>query len=174
MAEPRVPGADDLELPCGETISVTDLHLGMRDYPCACGDDHAVVLDPHPLSRFFPESMVAVLDETVETTDGGSFGTSHLMALVLEDFPDQVAAKDTAKNGEVGYGMAWVAAFDSRRLHEIVVELVVELMDHAIGHSEDDDAIAEFDEQLAAFDVSAFVDEYRSRREFRGEDDTPV
>jgi len=36
--------------------------------------------------------------------------------------------------------MAWVTEFDSRRLHEIVVGFVVELMEHAVSHADDDEA----------------------------------
>jgi hypothetical protein len=176
MTEPRVPGGQTrtLSLPCGETVAVTDLDMGMREYDCACGERHAVVMDMHPLSRFVPEDLVAVLDETVDTTTGEPFGTTHVMGMVLEEFPERVVSADTSEDGSVGYAIVWVAAFDSRRLHEVVVELLVELMDHAISHADDDGATTEFERQMLEFDVEAFVEQYRARREFETEHDRPV
>lgn len=177
MATPRVPGErdDDISLPCGESVSLTELDMGMREYACSCGERHAVVMDVHPPSRFVPEEIVAVLRETVETDDGhGEFGTTHLMGIVLEEFPDQVVAEDVAENGQVGYSLVWLTDFDSRRLHEIVVELIVELMDHAISHAEDDDAASSFEEQMLEFDVSEFVEAYREARDFESEYDRPA
>jgi hypothetical protein len=66
------------------------------------------------------------------------------------------------------------AIFDPRQLHEVVVELLVELMDHAVGHADDEAAASEFEEQLAQFDVAAFVDAYRQERNFEDEFDTPA
>jgi hypothetical protein len=181
MTEPRVPGSPPgsvVELPCGETVDVVaDLDMGQRDYACACGDEHAVVMDVHPPSRFVPEDVVGVLRETVEAEDAdemGEFGTPHLMGMVMEEFPEAVVAEDVAENGSVGYALAWVADFDSRRLHEVVVELVVEMMEHAVSHAEDDGATGEFEDQMLEFDVSAFVDAYRARRDFGDEHDTAV
>ncbi|WP_265108738.1 DUF5815 family protein [Halosolutus halophilus] len=177
MAEPRVPGPrdDELELPCGETLDPHAIDLGMREYTCSCGDVHAVVTDVHPPSRFFPESLVAVLQETIDTADEfEEFGTPHLMGVVMEEFPEKVAVHDASDDGAVGYAMLWATDFDSRRLHEIVVELVVELMEHAISHAEDDAAITEFESQMLEFDVSEFVEQYRRRREFETEHDRPV
>ncbi len=173
MAEPRVPGDDKprLELPSGTTINPRDLDLGMREY-VESGERYAVVMDIHPPSRFFPESFVEVLRELVETADDfEQFGTPHLMGIVLEEFPEQVAVYDGSDDGTVGYSMVWVTEFDARRLHEIIVELVVELMEHAISHADDDDAIAEFESQMLAFDVAEFVEAYRSAREFESEHD---
>ena len=62
------------------------------------------------------------------------------------------------------------AGFDPRSLHRVVVELLVELMNHAVEHAGNDAAVREFEAQLAQFDVAAFVDAYRREREF----DTPV
>ncbi|MFC7046812.1 DUF5815 family protein [Halobacteriaceae archaeon GCM10025711] len=175
MAAPRVP--DDtgagIELPCGETVSVSSLDMGMRDYDCACGETHAVVMDVHPPERFLPEPIVDVLRETVEAADAdemGEFGTAHLMGVVMEEFPDEVVAEDVSENEDAGYGIVWFAAFDSRRLHEIIVELVVELMEHAVSHAEDDDAMSEFEEQMLAFDVGEFVEEYRATRDLTADD----
>jgi hypothetical protein len=66
-----------------------------------------------------------------------------------------------------------VTDFDSRRLHEIIVELVVELMEHAISHADDDAAITEFEEEMLSFDVAEFVDQYRAQRDL-SEDDVYV
>ncbi|ELY48435.1 DUF5815 family protein [Natronorubrum bangense] len=175
MAEPRVPGSGGdrtLELPCGTTIDPHEIDLGMREYTCGCGDSHAVVTDVHPPSRFFPESLVTILQETIETDDDfGEFGTPHLMGVVLEEFPEKVVTYDGSNDGGVGYAMVWVTDFDSRRLHQIIVELVVELMDHAISHAEDDDAVTDFESQMLEFDVSEFVDQYRRQRNFESEHD---
>ncbi|MFD1514904.1 DUF5815 family protein [Halomarina rubra] len=176
MTEPRVPGGrtQSLELPCGETVAIHDLDMGMREYACPCGERHAVVMDMHPLSRFVPEDLVAVLDETVDTTTGEPFGTTHVMGMVLEEFPEQVVSADTSEEGSVGYAIVWATGFDSRRLHEVVVELLVELMEHAVSHAPDDDAMTEFERQMLEFDVSAFVEQYRAQREFESEYDRPV
>ncbi|WP_324758933.1 DUF5815 family protein [Haloarcula sp. GH36] len=177
MAEPRVPGSRDsaLELPCGEHADTHDLHLGMREFDCACGGTHAVVLDPHPLARFVPEFLVEVLQATVEPSDDhDEFTTVHLLGVVMEEFPDSVAVADTSEDGAVGYSMAWVTEFDSRRLHEIVVELLVELMEHAVSHAEDDAVMDEFEAQMLEFDVATFVDEYRAERDFEDRHDSAV
>ncbi|WIV68640.1 DUF5815 family protein [Natrialbaceae archaeon AArc-T1-2] len=177
MAEPRVPGdgGRTIELPCGATVDPHDVDLGMREYTCANGDRHAVVLDVHPPSRFFPESMVEVLRETIEPADElEEFGTPHLLGIVMEEFPAEVLAYDASEDGAVGYGLLWIADFDSRRLHEVVVELVVELMEHAVSHADDETAVTEFQSQLAEFDVEAFVEEYRRQRNFESAGDRPV
>ena len=178
MTPPPVPGSDgsdDLELPCGETVDPHEIDLGMREYRCACGDVHAVVTDVHPPSRFFPESLVAILQETIDTDDEfEEFGTPHLMGVVLEEFPEDIAVHDAADDGAVGYTLLWIADFDAPRLHEIVVELVVELMEHAISHADDDAAITEFESQMLEFDVSTFVEQYRREREFESEYDQPI
>jgi len=174
MTQPRVPGGggETLELPCGETRSVRTLDLGMREFECACGDRHAVVMDVHPPERFLPEFLVSVLREAVETTseEMPEFGTAHLMGVVLEEFPDRVVSADVSDDGDVGAGLVWVTDFDSRRLHEIIVELVVELMEHAVSHAEDDSAVTEFERQMLEFDVSEFVSEYRDERDLSEED----
>lgn len=180
MAQPRVPGTggdDTLDLPCGETIEVDELDLGMREYECACGGTHAVVMDPHPLARFFPEEIVDVLTETIATSpddEFDEFGMVHLMGVVMDDYPEEVVAHDGSDDGTVGYALAWVAEFDSRRLHEIVVELMLELMEHAVSHAEDETAMTAFEEEMLEFDVEAFVEEYREAREFETEWDEPV
>lgn len=149
--------------------------MGMREFACTCGQQHAVVMDVHPLSRWVPEFLVDILRETVDTTDEFSeFTTAHTMGMVVEEFPDAVATADVSEEGEVGYALVWITEFDSRRLHEVVVELLIELMEHAISHAEDTSAITEFEEQMLEFDVSAFVEEYRQEREFEHEHDSPV
>ena len=178
MAEPRIPGPTDdrcLELPCGTDIDPHDIDLGMREYTCSCGDHHAVVTDVHPPSRFVPESLVAVLEETIETDDEfETFGTPHLMGIVLEEFPERVATYDASGDGAVGYTLVWATAFDARRLHEIIIELIIELMEHAISHADDDDAISQFESQMLEFDIHAFVEEYRAQRDFEHEHDTAL
>ncbi|AGB37860.1 DUF5815 family protein [Natronococcus occultus] len=175
MAEPRVPGPDPddrLELPCGNSLDPHEIDLGMREYTCSCDETHAVVTDVHPPSRFFPESFVVVLQELIETDDEfEEFGTPHLLGVVMEEFPEDVATHDASDDGAVGYSMLWVTDFDARRLHEIVVELVVELMEHAISHAEDDTAVSEFERQMLEFDVGEFVEQYRRQREFESEHD---
>jgi hypothetical protein len=176
MAEPRVPGDDPgtLELACGETVHARDIDMGMRDVRCDCGERHAVVVDVHPVSRFVPESIADVLRETIETADEfPEFGIAHVMGIVLEEFPDEVAVADVSEDGSVGYALVWVTDFDSRRLHETVVELLVELMEHAASHGDSDTASA-FEEQMLEFDVEAFVEQYREQRDFESEVDTPV
>jgi len=178
MSEPRVPGTDDegLTLPCGTSIDpVTDLDMGMREYDCACGETHAVVMGVHPPSRFLPEDIVAVLRESVAVEDEfEEFGVPHLMGAVMEEFPEDVETADVSEEPTVGYAMVWVTDFDARELHEYVVELVVELMEHAVGHSERAGAAGEFEEQMHEFDVSEFVAAYRERRDFEDEADTPA
>ncbi|WP_418282796.1 DUF5815 family protein [Halorubrum sp. DTA98] len=174
MPQPRVPGGDEnvLELPCGETVGLGELDLGMREFDCECGATHAVVMDVHPPDRFLPEFLVDVLREAIETTseEMPEFDTPHLLGIALEEFPDRVVARDASDHADVGYAMVWVAEFDSRRLHEVLVELVVELMEHAVSHAEDDDALATFESEMMEFDVAAFVDQYRAERDLDAED----
>ncbi|WP_458185642.1 DUF5815 family protein [Haladaptatus sp. NG-WS-4] len=177
MSEPRVPGDRGvaLDLPCGESVRTHDLDMGMREYDCECGDSHAVVMDIHPPSRFVPEFLVDVLRETIETSDDhGEFGTMHIMGVVLEEFPEDVVSEDVAEDPDVGYAMVWVTDFDSRRLHEIVVELVVELMEHAVSHADDEEAMSQFEADMLNFDVATFVDQYRRERDFTGPHDRPA
>jgi len=178
MAEPRVPGGreSELELACGKVIDThNDLHMGIREYDCACGSNHAVVLDAHPLARFVPEFLEEILLETIEPADDhDEFTMAHLLGVVIEEFPDQVAVADATDDGAVGFSMAWVTDFDSRRLHEIVVELLVDLMEHAVSHAEDDAMAEEFEAQMLEFDIEAFVDQYRAQRNFEDEHDTAI
>jgi hypothetical protein len=176
MAEPRVPGGQGevLDLPCGEQKRVYDLDMGLREFACDCGERHAVVVDVHPLSRFVPEAIVETLRATVETTTEAEFSTTHLMGIVLEEFPEAVVSADVSGDGEVGYAMVWVTDFDARRLHEVAVELIVELMEHAVSHAEDEGSVSAFEEQMLQFDVSEFVEQYRREREFETEHDSPV
>lgn len=167
MANAGRPGGERLELPCGETVSLRALDLGMREFECDCGETHAVVMDVHPPDRFLPEFLVEVLEEAVESTseEMPDFGTPHLLGIVLEEFPEQVASADASEDQDVGYALVWVTQFDSRRLHEIIVELVIELMEHAVSHAEDETAMTEFEQQMLEFDVSEFVDQYRAQRD---------
>ena len=178
MTEPRVPGTESggggggVELPCGESAALTDFDLGMREYDCACGSSHAVVMDMHPASRFLPEAIVSVLEEAVEPAEDDAFetfGTPHLMGAVMEDVPDDVTVTDASDTGDVGYALLWVFEFDSRTLHEYVVDLVVELMDHAVSHAEDPSAQGEFESAMTDFDTSEFVAEYRKERDWEAE-----
>ena len=175
MTEPRVPGGSDrLELPCGETVRPGDLDMGLREYECACGDRHAVVVDVHPVSRFVPESVVETLRTAIETDDEfAEFGTAHVMGMVAEEFPEAIAVADVSEDGRIGYAIVWVSEFDARRLHAVVVELLVELMEHAASHG-DENTAAEFEEQMLSFDIEAFVDAYRRERDFDSEFDAPA
>jgi hypothetical protein len=177
MAEPSVPGSDDagLTLPCGERVSARQIDMGMRDLDCDCGETHAVVTDVHPPSRFVPETLVQQLRATTETADDfEEFGTPHMLGMVREEFPEAVVSSDVSEDGQVGYALLWVADFDSRRLHEIVVELVVEMMEHAVSHTENASASREFEEQMRQFDVGEFVERYRAERDFEDEHDEPA
>lgn len=164
-------GSERLELPCGETVALGSLDLGMRELDCDCGESHAVVMDMHPPTRFFPEFLVETLESAVETTseEMPDFGTPHLMGMVMEEFPDHIAVADATDEGDVGFAMVWITQFDSRRLHEVIVELVVELMEHAVSHAESERAMTEFEQQMLDFDVQAFVDEYRDERNLDAE-----
>jgi hypothetical protein len=173
MTKPGVPGdTRTIDLPCGEAVPVAEFDLGMREFECACGDAHAVVVDVHPPERFLPEFLVEVLQETVETTseEMPEFDTPHLLGVVLEEFPARVATADLSEEGDVGYALLWVTDFDAYRLHEVIVELVVELMEHAVSHAEDDATIREFERQMLDFDVAAFVEQYRSERDLEAGD----
>jgi len=176
MTEPRVPGTaqddDRVDLPCGEHADVQDFDIGMREYACTCGETHAVVMDMHPPSRFFPESIVSVLREAISPApddEFDEFGTPHLMGAVMEQLPDEVVAVDGTENGAVGWAMLWVTEMGARELHEIVVELMVELMDHAVSHADSDATASEFEDQMADFDVTEFVEAYREAREWDDE-----
>ncbi len=177
MTTPRVPGTGDerLSLPCGETVHPHDIDLGMREYHCPCGERHAVVTDAHPLARFVPEFLVETLRETIETDDEfPEFATPHALGMVMEEFPKKVVSADCSDDGTVGYALLWVSDFDSRRLHEIIVELLLELMEHAISHAEDGPTAAEFESLLADFDLEEFVELYRVERDFENEFDTAM
>ncbi|MFB6093008.1 MAG: DUF5815 family protein [Haloquadratum sp.] len=176
MTQPRADESGaTLDLPCGEQRSVRTLDLGMREFECTCGDRHAVVMDVHPPERFVPEFLVSLLRETVETTSEElpEFGTAHLLGIVLEEFPQKVVSADVSDDGDVGAGIVWVTDFDARRLHEVVVELVVELMEHAVSHADDESVVAEFEARMLEFDVSEFVEEYREERDL-SEGDPPA
>ena len=55
-----------------------------------------------------------------------------------------------------------------------VVELLVELMEHAISHADAGPTVEEFERKMAEFDVEGFVDAYREQRDFEDEHDTAV
>jgi len=174
MAEPRVPGgrSEVLELPCGESVAIDEFDLGMREFDCACGSTHGVVMDVHPPDRFLPEFLVEVLREAIETTseEMPEFDTPHMLGVVLEEFPELVVSYDASEDHDVGFALLWVTDFDSRRLHEIIVELVVELMEHAVSHADDTTALTEFEQQMHAFDIEAFVEQYRDQRDLSEDD----
>jgi hypothetical protein len=177
MAKPRVPGEgdDELELPCGQQLHPHQLDLGVRELDCGCGASHAVVMDVHPLGRFVPEFLADTLRATITTEDEfDEFTTAHLLAMVREEYPEEVVAADCSGDGEVGFGLVWVADFEARELHRIVVELVIEMMEHAVSHAEDGETVSEFERQLSAFDVEEFVEVYRGEREFEDEYDTAI
>jgi len=174
MAEPRVPGGrgEVLELPCGEEVRIDSFDLGMREFDCDCGSTHGVVMDVHPPDRFLPEFLVEILREAIETTSAEmpEFGTPHLLGIVLEEYPEAVAAHDATEDQDVGFAMLWVTDFDSRRLHELIVELVIELMEHAVSHAEDTTALTEFEQQMHEFSIPEFVDQYRDQRDLSSDD----
>lgn len=179
MPEPGVPGdRSTMELPCGETLDpIRDIDMGMREYNCPCGNRHAVVMDVHPPTRFLPEDIVSVLRETTEAADGdrvGEFGTHHLLGMVREEVPEEVVSHDVSETGAAGYSMVWVTQADSQGLHEMIVELVVEMMEHAVSHGTNEQAAAEFEAQMRDFDVTEFVTAYRQSRDFDDEHDSPV
>lgn len=179
MAEPGVPGdRSTLTLPCGESLDpIRDIDMGMREYSCPCGDRHAVVLDVHPPSRFLPEDIVDVLRESTETaeSDGMSeFGTPHLLGMVREEVPNDVVSQDVSETGAAGYSMVWITQADAQSLHEMIVELVIEMMEHAVSHGTNEQAAAEFEAQMRDFDVGEFVRAYRQSRDFDDEHDSPA
>lgn len=173
---PTGPSGQPIELPCGETIESDDLDLGLREFRCECGEQHAVVLDPHPPSRFLPESVTETLAETIaaEGTEMEEFGMVPLMGLVMDAYPEQVVAHDASEDGSTGYAAAWIADFDAREFHEIVVRTVLEVMAQAVTAVGDDSATDAFSEHRAEFDVSEFVEKYRSVRDFEDEWDEPA
>lgn len=173
---PAKPSGEPIELPCGETITADDLDLGLREFQCDCGETHGVVMDPHPPSRFLPASVTDVLAETLraEGTESTEFGTIPLMGLVMDAHPEHIVAHDATEDGTTGFAVAWIADFDARHLHEIVVETVLDIMAKAVTAAGDDSVTSAFTEHRAAFDVEDFVEEYREVRDFDDEFDEPV
>ena len=160
-------------LSCGVSIDSHRIDLGMRELKCECGGMHAVVTDINPLTRFLPEFLVDSLEEIIEVVDSekwGEFGMTHVMGLVMEDFPEEVVFFDASEDGYLGYSGLWVSIFDSWRLHEIIVELVIEIMEHAMSHSDDENAMGDFEEKMSLFDITEFVKEYRMERDLNPED----
>ena len=179
MAQPGVPSDTSdstIELACGETIRSSDLDLGMREFRCDCGATHAVVMDPHPPTRFLPESVTEVLAETLAAkgTETEEFGTIPLMGLVMDAHPEDLVAHDATEDGATGFAVAWISMFDSRALHETVVETVLGVMADAVTEVGDESATAAFTDHRAEFDVEEFVTEYREVRDFDDEFDEPV
>jgi hypothetical protein len=173
---PDDPEPGPIELPCGESITAGDLHLGMRELRCDCGAAHAVVLDPHPPTRFLPTSVAEVLAETLATegTDGEEFDTVALMGLLMDAYPERIVTHDAAEDGTTGYALAWIAEFDARELHERVVETVLGVMAEAVTEAGNEDATAAFTDHRSEFDVGEFVAEYREVRDFEDEFDEPA
>jgi hypothetical protein len=127
-------------------------------------------MDVHPPERFLPEFLTEALLGTIDTADEfDEFGTPHLMGLVLEEFPESVVSADRSDDGTVGYALVWITDFDARRLHEVIVELVIELMEHAMSHA-DGDVAAEFEEAMLEFDVASFAEQYRAERDLTADD----
>jgi hypothetical protein len=174
-ATPHVPGKQDsaIDVPgTDRSVPVRDLDMGLRETTID-GETYAVVMDVHPLTRFLPPEIVQTLESTIEPGDESDrFGTHHLMARVQERHPEAVSVADVSDNGEVGYGLVWLVAHEARTLHEIIVELVLELMEHAVSHAEDDAVAADFEDYRQRFDIETFVEQYRARRDFEDEDDT--
>jgi hypothetical protein len=173
---PDEPEGGTIQLPCGETITADDLDLGMREVDCACGASHAVVMDPHPPTRFLPTEVAEDLAATVSAagTETEEFGTIALMGLVMDAVPEEIVAYDAAEDGTTGFAVAWIADVDARELHEIVVETVLSIMAEAVTAAGNADAEASFAKARAEFDVEGFVDEYRAVRDFDDEFDKPV
>jgi len=48
--------------------------------------------------------------------------------------------------------------------------LVVELMEHAVSHADDTEALTTFERSMTEFDVDEFVDQYRAERDLEAED----
>lgn len=176
MTSPRIPSeAGSVMLPCDQVVERDSFDMGMREFECTCGSTHAVVMDVHPLSRWIPESVSNVFQETIEPSDEFTeFGTIHLMGIVLEEYPESITVDNATDDPSVGYALLWIADFDTRELHRIIVELLITLIDHAIGHTDDAAINSQFDEQLQEFDVEEFVDQYREMRDWRDERDTPL
>lgn len=151
----------EIKLPCGGQVDARQFDLSTQTMCCSCGDVHAVVTSAETLDRFVPEAVVDALRATVEPADTAEpFGVTHVLAKLHEEHPDRISSADLSEIGEVGYARLWVTRFDGRRLHEHVVEALIELMSHAMGQADNETAAA-FDQQLAAFDAAAFVDTYR-------------
>ena len=99
---------------------------------------------------------------------------SRLETLRTSERLRSTSSADVSDDGSVGYAMVWMTDFDARRLHEVVVELVVELMEHAVSHASDENAVSQFEEQMFEFDVEEFVALYREQRDFEDEFDRAV
>lgn len=150
----------ELELPCGEQIDARQFDPNTQTICCSCGESHAVVASAETLDRFVPDEVVEILRATVDPEGTGSFGVTHVLAKVHATYPARISSADLSEVNDVGYAKLWVTEFDDRRLHEIVVEVLVELMSHMMEHADNETAVA-FEQQLAGFDAAAFVDAYR-------------
>ena len=176
MTTPQIPSDDDsITLSCDRTVSREHFDMGMREFDCSCGNTHAVVMDVHPLSRWIPESVSEIFRDTIEPSDEFvEFGTIHLMGIVLEEYPEAITVVNATDDPTVGFAVLWISDFDARELHRIIIELLVTLMDHAVGHSDNPTIQSTFDEGLQEFDVEAFVDQYRGDRDWSDERDRPL
>ncbi|MFB6162907.1 MAG: DUF5815 family protein [Halococcoides sp.] len=177
MPVPGVPTDDDpeLELPCGETVDAREFDLNTSEIDCECGEAHGVVLDTDPLTRFVPDQMARILEETVKPRETDhTFGTLHAMGMLADEVPQTVASADVSENGDLGFNYVWVSDFTAREVHVLLVQLLVDLMDHAVDEVGDDSIKSQFTEQLEGLDVEEFVDQYRTERSFEGPEDSPV
>lgn len=177
MSDQQIPheNSETLSCPNGTTVRLDQFDMGMREYSCPCGSTHAVVMDVHPLARWIPEAVERIFTETVEPTDEyETFSTIHVMGIVLEEYPEETVVYDASEDPSVGFALLWLTAMDANALHRVIVELLVELMDHAVSHSEDPSIAERFEQSLNSFDIDVFVDAYRDQRDFVDEFDRPV
>jgi hypothetical protein len=47
----------------------------------------------------------------------------------------------------------------------MIVELIIEIMEHAVSHSKNEISIQEFEKQMLSFNISEFVEKYREERD---------
>jgi hypothetical protein len=159
---------EPIVLSCGVTINSHEIDLGMRELKCECGNLHAVVTDVNPLTRFLPDFLVNSLAQVIEVVDSerwGGFGMAHIMGLVIEECPEEVTFFDSKEDGYLGYSALWITEFNSFKLHEMIVELIIEIMEHAVSHSKNEISIQEFEKQMLSFNISEFVEKYREERD---------
>lgn len=132
-------------------------------------------MQSHPPTRFLPKALIETLRATTETADSfEEFGMAHLIGLLIETEPELVTTIDASEHGNVGFALAWITTVDARTLHERIVARVLDVMEHAMEHADDDKAQTEFEAERKQFDIETFVTEYRQQREFKGPSDTAV